>query len=94
MTIDKLTYKLFFKVTAQPLIIDTLEWRMSQIIPRVKDSLSKDFIYNSMTLNLDLETCFKITARLLLKGTLWSNYEPDRIKRKYMLRKSDLGRTD
>lgn len=47
-----------------------------------------------MTLNLDLETCFKIIARLLLKGTLWSKYEPDRIKRKYMLRKSDLGRTD
>lgn len=40
--------------------------------------LDKDFKDNSaMTLSLDLETLFKATAHLLLKGTLWVKYVPD-----------------
>lgn len=48
-----------------------------------------------MTLTLDLETCFKATAHLLPKGTLWMKYDPDWAKRKEdMIWTSDLGQTD
>lgn len=48
-----------------------------------------------MTLTLNLETLFKLTAYSLTKGTLWVKYEPDWAKgRKDMLRTRDLGWTD
>lgn len=35
------------------------------------------FLYNSaMTLTIDLETWFKVTSYVLLKGTVWVKYEP------------------
>lgn len=48
-----------------------------------------------MTLTLDQDTLFKVTAHPVLKGNLWVKYEPNWAKgRKYMLWTRYLGRTD
>lgn len=35
------------------------------------------FVWVDMTLTLDLQTLFRITAYVLVKGILWVKYEPD-----------------
>lgn len=48
-----------------------------------------------MTLNLDIETRFKVTSYFLPESTLWVKYEQYWAKgREDMFQKSDLGRTD
>lgn len=43
--------------------------------------LDKDFSHNSaMSLSLDLETWYKVTAYPLLKDSLWMKFEPDWVK--------------
>lgn len=59
--------------------------------------LDKDFADNSaMTLTLNLETWFEVTAKTLPKDTLGKvKYEPDWAKgREYLTRTSDLRRSD
>lgn len=51
--------------------------------------------HSAVTLTLDLETWFKVTAHPLFKGTQWVKYEPNWAKeRENMLVISDLEWTD